>query len=133
MHSPTNVCKHMKIKHTHTHTHTHQFHALVRYIHIADNLGRCAFDRLQVPYGSTQRVMSVRQTVHPIIQYKPLIVKSTQAEVIYLYRVDDVICRPKRTKFAPCVFVGVSQNLQKVVVSYVFFHIIFLNAFCLFL
>jgi len=37
-----------------------------------------------------QRVMSVRHSVHPIIQYKPLIVESTQAEFIYLYLVVDV-------------------------------------------
>jgi len=73
--------------------------------------------------------MSIRQSVYAIIQYIPLVVKCTQTELRHLYRVDDMIRRSKRAKSAHCVFAGVSQNLQKLAMAYMFLNVMLLDAF----
>ena len=66
------------------------------------------------------RVMYICQSVYAIAQYIPLVVKGTQTELRHLYRVVDVIRRSYLTKSAHCIFAGVLQNLQKLVMAYMF-------------
>ena len=78
-------------------------------------------------------IVTVCQRVHAVVQYIPLVVERAQAQLIHFHGVYYVVCRSKYPEFCAGAPGSVSQDIQKLLVTNMFLHIVFLDALCLLL
>ena len=79
--------------------------------------------------GWSDGIVAISQSMYPILQNVPLIIKRRKTHFCHFQCVQDVVGWAKQTKFSLSGFFGIFENAEETVVTYVLFHIIFLNSF----
>ena len=70
--------------------------------------------------------MAVRQRVHAVVQYVSFVVERTHAQFVHFHGIYNVVGRSTNAKFGVGRLLGVSQDIQKLFVTNVLLHEMFL-------